>query len=900
MKMLWILWVVAAGLLVGLTAGSAAAQETAPATSPPTSTTTQATSQPAPPENLLASPRDLVDRFRATASAALVGQGSYDAAMQCLDLGPLAEDQERLKHVGPDYVRQLLAILQRLQTEERLDLESTKHFPRDPAIASPHSVGQPPVVLVLTRVPRQVAGQEHPINEWKFSWATVEHVPEWFADLDTLFTPVEQPEAAAPAVEELRAPRHLVTFFLQNAAAVRQGKDPEAYQAALTCLDFAEVIKAAGLETAGEEAIAKFKDDEGTTYIAGLEHVLEALLDDGGLVIEKLPDKPDPDRKPTFALAGRPRPGAVQLSVLLVRQGDVEAGTSQWRFSADTVRRIPEMAGALEVVAEIEEEAKPAGPEPAREETRSARATLETFRTAMKEQRLGDAVACLDLTGLTPAQLELADTLAGKLLMVMARKEKVLLQTVPDEAGATAPYSVLKHRAGRIQIGPRLDDDGNVQWLFTRATVDDIEPLYEAFQSRPLNDDWKDVRLSFWSLPALYVREFIIPTNLKQEWLGLKLWQWIGTPAGLLLGWIVFGLCQVILPQVARWLLKVEGQALLPQVVRAAMRPTSLVAMVVAWWCGFQVLDLGGVIMAWTFWVLRILMTIFGTFALFRLVGLGMSYFRARASQTQSRVDDVLVPLLEKTLKVVTVALGVVFVINVMFNVDIGPLFAGLGVGGFAVAFAAQDTIKNFFGSVNVVLDRPFQVGDWVKMAGAEGTVEAVGLRSCKIRTFYNSQIVIPNSEIMNATVDNMGRRRYRRTSTAISVTYDTAPEKLEAFCEGIRELIRKHPATRKDYFHVYVKEFAPSSIDIMLYCFHECADWGVELRERHRLYLDIIRLAQRLGVSFAFPTQTLHVHQEAEDALAGPPVPTDSDAALQFGVAQARAVIGPNLPPDA
>jgi hypothetical protein len=93
-----------------------------------------------------------------------------------------------------------------------------------------------------------------------------------------------------------------------------------------------------------------------------------------------------------------------------------------------------------------------------------------------------------------------------------------------------------------------------------------------------------------------------------------------------------------------------------------------------------------------------------------------------------------------------------------------------------------------------------------------------------------------------------------------ISLEYSTPPEKIDAFCEGIRELIRRHPYTRKDYYMVYFNEFADSALNILLYAFHEVPDWATELRERHRLFVDIVRLAQRLGVEFAFPTQTLHI----------------------------------------
>lgn len=119
-----------------------------------------------------------------------------------------------------------------------------------------------------------------------------------------------------------------------------------------------------------------------------------------------------------------------------------------------------------------------------------------------------------------------------------------------------------------------------------------------------------------------------------------------------------------------------------------------------------------------------------------------------------------------------------------------------------------------------------------------------------------------------------------------ISIQYDTPPDRIEAFCEGIRELIRKHPYTRKDYYLVYFNEFADSALNILLYAFHQTPDWPTELREQHRLFVDIVRLAQRLGVEFAFPTQTLHVASAPVPGKATPVGETgvDTPAAFEFG----------------
>ena len=148
-----------------------------------------------------------------------------------------------------------------------------------------------------------------------------------------------------------------------------------------------------------------------------------------------------------------------------------------------------------------------------------------------------------------------------------------------------------------------------------------------------------------------------------------------------------------------------------------------------------------------------------------------------------------------------------------------------------------------------------------------------MGFRSTRIRTFHNSVITLPNSKLTTASVDNMGRRKYRRFSAKLGVQYDTTPDQIEAFCEGIRELLRQHPYTRKDYFQVYLNEFSDSSLNIFLYCFFDCSDWSIELRERHRLIVDILRLAKELHVEFAFPTRTLHMLSHTEGASLPPDV---------------------------
>ena len=243
----------------------------------------------------------------------------------------------------------------------------------------------------------------------------------------------------------------------------------------------------------------------------------------------------------------------------------------------------------------------------------------------------------------------------------------------------------------------------------------------------------------------------------------------------------------------------------------------------------------------------------------FRGVDIFTDVLKRRAELTESRLDDQLVPLTNTTLKVATLIIGMLFILGNL-GINITSLVAGLGLGGLAVALAAQDTFRNLLGGVTIFADRPFQVGDWVVVDNIEGTVEYVGFRSARVRTFYNSVVTVPNARMVDTYVDNMGLRQWRRYKATLGVAYHTTPDQMQAFTEGIRALIRANPSMRKDYYIVEFLDFGATSLEILVYCFITAADWNAELRTRHVLNLDIMRLAEELGVEFAFPTQTLHV----------------------------------------
>jgi MscS family membrane protein len=330
---------------------------------------------------------------------------------------------------------------------------------------------------------------------------------------------------------------------------------------------------------------------------------------------------------------------------------------------------------------------------------------------------------------------------------------------------------------------------------------------------------------------------------------------------------------------------------------KIGFRPFGILAMALLWWGFISWLRLPPRIYLVLVVAIRFLAAAAGVWSAYRLVDVLADVLKRKAKATVTKFDDLLVPLFRKSMKVFVTVVGIVFLASVL-KLNVTSLLAGLGLGGLAFTLAAQDSVKNLFGSLTVIMDRPFQVGDWVKIGSSEGSVEEVGFRSTRIRTFYNSRITVPNGTLISAVVDNMGERKFRRVKTMLSLTYDTPPEKIDAFCEGIRELIRCHPYTRKDYFHVYFTQFSAASLDVLLYTFLQVPEWGTELREKHRLFNDILRLANRLGVEFAFPTQTLHIVKDEGGEEGEFPYPREDevDAAVRLGRDEARAIVAGTL----
>lgn len=351
-----------------------------------------------------------------------------------------------------------------------------------------------------------------------------------------------------------------------------------------------------------------------------------------------------------------------------------------------------------------------------------------------------------------------------------------------------------------------------------------------------------------------------LPKLGTTKYFGFHLWQLIGILLIILISVITHKVFTLVIEKIIISIMIKKGhQKLAHSYVAPVAKPLSILIIFPILLILIPVLQLPIKINSYTILALKGLWPVFATVVCYRIVDILGMYMMKLAEKTESTLDDQIAPLVRKALKVFVVIVGLLAILANL-DYDLWPLLTGLSIGGLAFALAAQDTIKNFFGSIMIFIDKPFQIGDWITSGEIDGTVEEVGFRATRIRTFRNSVTYVPNGTIANNTVDNHGLRNYRRFYTQIAINYDTPAAVINVFVEGLRKIVDNHPNTLKDNYHVYLNTMADSSLNVMFYIFFKVPTWGEELRCRHEVLIEIIKLAEELGVNFAFPTSTLHM----------------------------------------
>lgn len=257
----------------------------------------------------------------------------------------------------------------------------------------------------------------------------------------------------------------------------------------------------------------------------------------------------------------------------------------------------------------------------------------------------------------------------------------------------------------------------------------------------------------------------------------------------------------------------------------------------------------------------------------YRQVDVIDQWLRRFSSADSVNIDDMLIPIVGKSIRVAVVILVILQSAQALSDQPITSILAGIGIGGLALGLAAQDTIRNFFGSLMIFADKPFNVGELIDLDGQLGSVIEVGVRTTRIRTLDGHMLTVPNGNLANMTIHNIGKRQYIRRVFDVTITYDTPPEKVNRAVEIIKEILADHEGMSEDLPpRVYFDEMNADSLGIKCFYWFHPPDYWAYMEFTQWVNNEIFRRYNEEGIDFAFPTQTIY--------LAG-----DKDRPLDIGV---------------
>jgi MscS family membrane protein len=365
--------------------------------------------------------------------------------------------------------------------------------------------------------------------------------------------------------------------------------------------------------------------------------------------------------------------------------------------------------------------------------------------------------------------------------------------------------------------------------------------------------------------------------------LNIPIWQYIAALIYIFLAFYVSKLLDYVIQVQLHKLVKKTQTKFDDLLLNLVRGPVKIICFVV-------LLHIGLRVFAWPEWQalfissgLKIIVACSLTYVATKFVDLLMGLWQQRVESIQEGMLDMhLFPIIRKTMKIFVVVIAVL-VTSQNLGMNITAFLASLSIGGLAVGLAAQDTLSNLFGAVAIFADKPFRVGEDIRLDSIEGTVEAIGLRSTRVRNLDGYLVTIPNKNVANANIINISKRPRIKTVMNLGVTYDTASAKIERAMEIIREVYEPHPKTADLW--VTFNKFDSSACNIQVIHWWNATDYKEYLQGLQNMNLELKRRFDEEGIAFAFPSQTIYMRQDSRWQVA---LPDHNGKAELSGVKQA------------
>ena len=441
-----------------------------------------------------------------------------------------------------------------------------------------------------------------------------------------------------------------------------------------------------------------------------------------------------------------------------------------------------------------------------------------------------------------------AAALAGELFVVLNRRLPARLNEISDRPEGTAT-SLLRpdlYLVGTIN-GANLDvtlerverEDTGPVWLFSRATLEAIPAVYEETHQLSVEDIF----------PAALVNNYL---------LGIPAYEWLFVFVGLPLTYFLTGVLSRLLVLIVGWILS--------RFRRTAQRPKHVLPhpirlLIVAASIRWLLSEVGLSLIARQFWsTLATLITISACVWLLILLNRrSEQYVRIRMQSRHSSGAASVQRLVRRSIDLILVFVGFLVMLR-HFGISPTAALAGLGVGGIAIALAAQKTLENVVGGISLILDEAVRVGDFLKVGDVIGTVDDIGLRSIRIRTLDRTMLVIPNGQLANMNLEIMSCRDKFWFHPTITLRYETTSAQITSVTDALRNLLTSHPHIDIDSIRVRFFQIASFSLNVDVFAYVYALDWDQFLRIQEELLHGIMVIAQQLGVQFAFPSQTTYL----------------------------------------
>ncbi|WP_172329637.1 mechanosensitive ion channel family protein [Mangrovicoccus sp. HB161399] len=495
----------------------------------------------------------------------------------------------------------------------------------------------------------------------------------------------------------------------------------------------------------------------------------------------------------------------------------------------------------------------------------SPRNTLRRFAEGVAAWDSGgreQAMPLLDLSHIPPRLRAMeAALLADFLREILSRIGIGLWQEIPNISDSPEPYVFYVHPMGAVAIEPQPvpgSDPPRTRWVFSAETLAAAPAIYRELQDLPAADGTPPTEpLSDYFRLRESLRQ--LDPRLVSRDLWLENWQWLGSFAAVIVAALLAWAASALLTRAVLLGMRAFGQARPAEAAAPLRRPAMAFAFVALLMASNSALGLTLAGAGFLGRIFGVALIAFGAALLLAATTVIGRLFLEAAETTRHYMDEIVTTLLLGLLKVIIAVVAVILAADVV-GLPYEGVLTGLGIGGVALAFAARETVSNLLGGAILLADRPFKRNDLIEVDGVMATIETVGLRSTRLRTLEDSLMVVPNSRLSDQPIINWGMRRKRRMQMMVSLAYATPAARLEAFREGLEDLFRADPTTDDKDVFVGLARFAESAIEIELTGFLYVFDYGAQVKARHRILMEIVNLAERLEVSFAFPTRVIHM----------------------------------------